>query len=250
MLNYIRADVKRILGRKSHMFTMLFLFAVFFAALVLPNRGMQVTSVSLIAAACSLLDWMPIFFGLFELIAVFSEDFKVKTMQVAIGLGISRLQVIVCKLLEMVILIVLDCIVLLLLILGAGYGLGVSIPMVVLRDAVLALVVKLILGVTAYTSLTMIVLFFTQSTILSIFVYILVSIGIVSILLSGAPLLGLHWVESLRLNRFMLSTIINTFYTRLVLGTFDAVALLGIFAYIGAGVFFTHKLFSKCELDF
>ena len=249
MRNYIRADVKRILKRSSHLFSMLLLFAIYVIALFLTNRG-QVTPVTLVSSACGMLDWIVIFIGLFEMIAVFSEDFKVKTMQVAIGLGVSRNKIVLCKLIEAAILMVLDCIAVVLLTMGVGAALGANIPMDVLTTLNNTLLVKCILAQVASVSLTMIVLFVTQSTILSIFVYVLVSAGVVNMLLSVLPMLGVTWLENLNLNRLTLSYHIGSFYTKLVLGSFEVVSFLVIAAYTAAGIFGTCKLFSKRELDF
>lgn len=250
MRNYIRADVKRILQRSSHLFSMLLLFALYVIVLYLPNRGMQVTSVTLIASACSMLDWLAVFFGLFEMLAVFSEDFKVKTMQVAIGLGVTRNKVVICKLLETIILLFLDCIVILLLTLATGSALGASIAPVVMKDLVLALLVKVILAQAVVVSLTMIVMFMIQSTILSLFVYILIGMGTIYLLLSILPMFGLTWLENLNLGRLTLSYHVGAFYSRLALGTFDFISFLVIVLYLAIGVFATCKLFQKSELDF
>lgn len=250
MRNYIRADVKRILQRSSHLFSMLLLFALYVIVLYLPNRGMQVTSVTLIASACSMLDWLAVFFGLFEMLAVFSEDFKVKTMQVAIGLGVTRNKVVICKLLETIILMVLDCIVIVLLTLVTGSVLGASIAPAVMTDLVLALLVKFLLAQAVVVSITMIVMFMTQSTILSLFVYILIGIGTIYLLLSILPMFGLTWLENLNLGRLTLSYHVGAFYSRLALGTFDFISFLVIVLYLAIGVFATCKLFQKSELDF
>lgn len=250
MRNYIRADVKRILQRSSHLFSMLLLFALYVIVLYLPNRGMQVTSVTLVASACGLLDWLAVFFGLFEMLAVFSEDFKVKTMQVAIGLGVTRNKVVICKLLETIILMVLDCIVIVLLTLATGSVLGASIAPAVLTDLVLALLIKFLLAQAVVVSITMIVMFMTQSTILSLFVYILTGLGTIYLLLSFMPMFGLTWLENLNLGRLTLSYNVGAFYSRLVLGSFDFVSFLIVIAHLAAGIIATCKLFQKSELDF
>ena len=250
MRNYIHADIKRILQRSSHLFTMLLAFGIFFCAVYLPNRGGQTTSVTLVTSACSTLDWLVVIIGLFEMIAVFSEDFKVKTMQVAIGLGVSRSKVVLCKLIEVAILLVLDCIALTLLTMGMGALLGFAIPFYVLQDLIVTLLVKCLIAQIASVSLTMIVLFLTQSTILSIFVFILISGGIVNMLLTALPMLGITALDNLNLARLTLSYLVGLFNSRLLLGTFDFPSALGIAIYIGVGVFATCKLFGKRELDF
>ena len=250
MRNYIRADVKRILQRSSHLFSMLLLFALYVIVLYLPNRDMQVTSVTLIASACSMLDWLAVFLGLFEMLAVFSEDFKVKTMQVAIGLGVTRNKVVICKLLGTIILLFLDCIVIILLTLATGSALGASIAPVVMMDLVLGLLIKILLAQAVVVSITMIVMFMTQSTILSLFVYILTGLGTIYLLLSFMPMFGLTWLENLNLGRLTLSYHVGAFYSRLVLGSFDFVSFLIVIVHLAAGIIATCKLFQKSELDF
>lgn len=250
MLNYIRADVKRILQRSSHLFSMLLAFIAYAVALYFNNNDPQVTSANLISSACGILEWLPVFVGLFELIAVFSEDFKVKTMQVAIGRGISRNKVVLCKLSEVIFMLVLDSIVFLLLTFGVGAMKGLSIAPALLGDLVCALFVKCLLAQLTASSLTMIVLFVTHSSILSIFVYVFVAVDVVNLLLTLMPMFGFTWIESLNLNRLTLTYHLSLFYSHLVLGTFETISLLVIAAFTGVGVFATCKLFSKRELDF
>ena len=250
MLNYIRADVKRILHRSTHLFPMLLAFIIFACMLYFPNRNAQMTAVTLVTSACSTLDWLVLLIGLFEMIAVFAEDFKVKTMQVAIGLGISRNKVVLCKLMEVAVLLVLDCIVVALLTMGLGAVMGVSIGFAVLKDLIFALLIKCLLAQVVAVSLTMIVLFTTQSSILSIFVYLFVAAGTVNMLLSVMPMFGMTALESLNLHRLTLSYLVSSFYTRILLGTFEITSFAGILVYLGAGIFATCKLFGKRELDF
>ena len=250
MLNYFRADIRRILANKSHAFSMILLFAAFFAMLYIPGSTAQVTSVSLVASACSILDLMFTFFGLFELLVVFSEDFKVKTMQVAIGLGITRTQVVLCKLLEVMFLVVIDCIMLVLIVLGIAVSFGTGMPMVVLKDLILVLLVKGVISLAVNTSLTMIVLFVTQSTVLSIFVYVMIGLDIVSMLLMLGSMYGFDWIETFKLNRLTISYLVGVLHSRLALGQFSLQAFLGICAYIAVGLFGTCRLFGEQELDF
>lgn len=250
MRNYIHADIKRILSRKSHAFSMLLLFAIYALMLYMPNRDLQMTSVALINSACSNLGYLALFIGLFEMLAVFSEDFKVKTMQVAIGLGVSRSKVVLCKLLEVFILLVIDSLALLAIVLGVGGLLGVSVPMTVLKDLIVTLLTQVVWGNTVYTSLTMIVLFSTHSSVLAIFVYVLLGIDVINIILSLLPLVGIDFLEPLKLTNLTHSSLINVFETRLALGTFDVLSLLGTMVYVALGVFGTFKIFAHRELDF
>ena len=250
MLNYFRADVRRILADKSHVFSMMLPFVAFFALLYFPGRTQQVTSVSLVASATNIVDWLCMVIGLFEMIAVFSEDFKVKTMQVAIGLGISRTQVIFCKLLEVMFLIVLDCIMLILLLMVNTVIFSTGMPLVVFKDLFCVLLVKGIMCLAINTSITMAVLFVTQSTILAIFVNVCVGCDALGMLLTLGTMFGFDWIETLKLNRLSISHFMGLMHSRLVLGQFSVAGFVGMCAYFGAGLLATCKLFSKQELDF
>ena len=229
---------------------MLLLFFVCFALLFIPGRNTQVTSVSLVASASNIADWLLTLFGLFEMIAVFSEDFKVKTMQVAIGLGISRTQVIFCKLLEVMFLVVLDCIAVALIVLGNAVIFGTGMPMVVFKDLIFALLVKGVMCLAINTSLTMVVMFVTQSTVLAIFVYVIVGYDVIGMLLTLGNMFGFDWIETFKINRLTISYFTGLLHSRLVLGQFSALGFAGLCAYFGAGLLATCKLFSKQELDF
>ncbi|MGL4284045.1 MAG: hypothetical protein ACRCSI_10700, partial [Eubacterium aggregans] len=52
--------------------------------------------------------FLTVMIGLVELLSVFSDDFKAKTMQVAIGLGIFRWCIVLCKLIEVMVLVLAD----------------------------------------------------------------------------------------------------------------------------------------------
>lgn len=250
MRNYIRADIKRILRNSSHLFSMLLLYGIYFCLLYLPNRTAQTTSVSLIVSACSMLEWIMVFAGLFEMIAVFSEDFKVKTMQVAIGLGVSREKVVLCKLAEAAILLILDSLMFVVITLMSGAVLGVSIPLSIMKDLFNLLFIKGLLGNLVYISLTMIVPFVTSSMVLTIFAYIFVSFGVINLILTFLPMFGFAWLEELKLTRITLSYQLSLVHTRLALGAIDFVGFLNILIHFGAGIFATCKVFQKRELDF
>ena len=250
MRNYIHADLKRILSRASHTFSMLLLFAGYAATLLLTNRTLQVTSVSLINSACGILGTLLFFFSLFEMLGVFSEEFKVKTMQVAIGLGVTRSKVVISKLLEVVILLVMDMIVVTAITVVVGAMLNVAIPMNVLKDLLITLLIQGVIAGTITTSITMIVLFATQSNILAIFTHAIFGLDVIGLLLMVLPLVGVNFLENLNLDRFTFGHLTGALESRLALGSFDFKALIGLAAYLALGVFGTCKVFGRRELDF
>lgn len=53
----------------------------------------------------------PLFIGLFDLGVIYADDFKAKTLQVAIGSGVSRIQVIIIKFIELAIIALVELLV-------------------------------------------------------------------------------------------------------------------------------------------
>ena len=144
----------------------------------------------------------------------------------------------------------LDCIVLTLIVLGTAGFLGAGMRLIVFKDLLISLLVKGLLSLAITTSLTMVVLFFTQSTILSIFVYVIVGLDVIGMLMSLASVYGFGWIETFKLNRMTINHLTGLLYSRLVLGQFSLQAFLGACAYIAVGLIGTCKLFGKRELDF
>lgn len=250
MCNYIRADLRNVYRRLSHIILFLILYGVFALMLIIPNLNVQVNSVVLAAQAASTVKNIISFFGLFELIAIFGEDFKAKSIQAAVGLGLSRAKVVLSKIIELIIKLMVDCVILVAVTLGVGAYFSLSIPLEALMDLFIALAMWGILANVSFAALTMPVLFTSQSTLLSTFVYLAFSIGIVTGLLSLTSLLGLEWLDKLQLERFMLTHLLGVTESRMVLGNVDIPALLGCLAYPVAGLILTIKLFEKRELDF
>lgn len=65
-----------------------------------PIETIDWNTVTYLIMARAFAGMLPMFFGLLVFIAVFSMDFKAKTMQVAIGTGLSRAEVVLAKTVE------------------------------------------------------------------------------------------------------------------------------------------------------
>lgn len=103
MSNYIFANLKRILGKKSfYTSTTIFIGLMLFLTYV--KSGPSYTSDGYINDVQTMIGLYPLFIGVAIFIATFYDDFKAKTVQAALGLGISKTQVIFSKFIEVVIL--------------------------------------------------------------------------------------------------------------------------------------------------
>lgn len=92
MLDYITADYIRIMKRVPRIIGLVlyFIAMIIFMMVRFNSTTSNWTSVSFVSATNSFIIFFSLFCGLFEFLSAISDDLKAKTMQVAIGLGISR----------------------------------------------------------------------------------------------------------------------------------------------------------------
>jgi len=106
MNNYILANLKRILAKKSfYTTTIIFIGLMLFLTYV--KAGPDYTSTGYINDVQTMIGLYPLLVGLAIFIATFYDDFKAKTVQSALGLGVSKTQVIFSKIIEVVILAII-----------------------------------------------------------------------------------------------------------------------------------------------
>ena len=110
MKQYFLADYRRAMTCRPHLVEIV-LMAVAVILMAVWGRFTvdgNWNAVSYLSAISFPLSFMAMFLGLFDILAVFSEDFKAKTMQVAIGRGVSRTQVVLTKLLDVAMVLLTD----------------------------------------------------------------------------------------------------------------------------------------------
>lgn len=246
MSNYICADLKRILFRLPRIILTLLVYAVF-AAVVAYTYYAQWSSINFVTNVQLYIEFLPILLGLVELIAVFADDFRAKTMQVAIGLGISRAKVVYSKLIEVVVLAAIDLAVLAVIILGVASYLEAGLSPAQSKELLIGLTMA---GVTtiSYISVTMILMFYNQSTGLGRILYLLLSAGMVSAVVS---LIGvIEFLEPLNIESHTMSHYLSVTRARWIVGIFDVKAVIACLIYIAASTAITIFLFKKSELEF
>lgn len=182
MTNYLGADLRRILHKQSFLGSV-GAFAVFFAVLVFIYFNPSFTAEMYVAKVTSFLSFFPLVIGVFVFLSVYADDFKCRSMQVAIGFGMPRSQIVLAKLLESA-----------LLLLGAAVAVGVP---VLCAPAILGLApdarqtLSLALTVAAemlralgYLALSTIPVFFSQDAVGGIIADVLLSSKTVYIVMS------------------------------------------------------------------
>ncbi|MDO4530430.1 MAG: hypothetical protein Q4C06_00480 [Bacillota bacterium] len=246
MINYICADLKRIMVRLPRVMMTLCVYAVLLIVVAVTYYTGW-SSVNFIKNIQQYIGMVPVALGLIELIAVFSDDFKAKTMQVAIGLGISRTKVVLCKLIEMIVLAVVDAIIFAVLALGAAFILDAGLNPEQIREFG-ASISMMAISCVAYTSLTMIVMFYNQGTGLGRIVYLALSGGVVSLAITLIGLL--KYLEALHLDSYTLTHFLSVAKARWVIGAPDIKPFIAILIYVAVSTAITAFLFRKRELEF
>lgn len=248
MLNYIHADLHRIFRRTSRCVIIILFFAIALGIEFYQAVTRSYNSVNLVAAAATLFDGAALVLGVVELQSVFADDFNAKTMQIAIGLGISRPKVVLVKLLDFAILSLVDSLVLMVLFALGGTFCGIHL----LGDQIYLLVVSAIgnaLYMTIAAAFTMIPVFYLQSTSLAILFFLIISIDPIKIILmlfsTKEIVMNLHLVE------LPYSIVAETLTTQLSLRNAVPIPqLIGVIAYLAIAYGLTVLVFKKRELDF
>lgn len=246
MANYIIADLKRISVRIPRLIALAAVYAVLVLLIFLSDRS-ALTSVTFVLFVGQYISYLPVILGTLALLAVYGDDFKARTMQVAIGIGITRSKVVICKLIEMMIVVLID-----IFVLTAVVGISAAVlDMALTGEQVMEITAQLFtmwISIIAYSSLAMILLFFTQAAGIAVLLYIALSAKIVSSIVAFP--LEIDALLRFHLNRYLLTPFLMRFKTHLVLGSFDVPTFLGVVVYIVAGVGIAIALFRKRELEF
>lgn len=193
MSNYILADIKRIFQKKSYINTIgvyigIFLFMIF----VLFNPTF--TKEDYLSKTYMFLGYFPLVVGLATFLSVYYDDFKSKTMQIAIGYGIPRYQIVLSKLLENIILSLICVIIIGIVIVLLPILLGFSINMQDINHLLFGLFVEALRNI-GYLSIAAIPAFYTQNAVNGTIFYVLLSSRTILLLLN--MILGQEFIVNL-----------------------------------------------------
>lgn len=247
MFNYLIADLRRIALRIPHALALIGIYAILVIMLIFGFNSEGWNSVSLVTMTIQYINFLTILLGLVELNAVFSDDFKTKTIQVAIGIGISRWRVILTKFLELAILVFVDIVVVLFIAIVCG-GFMNAFPTYSQIVEIWSQLFSVWLGILGYMSLTMIIIFLMQGTGIATILYLALSSGIFNMVIG--LLSSFEIFESLHLQKYTLTSLLGMFGSQLTLGSFNFSMFIGIIFYIAIGYGMAVAIFRKRELDF
>lgn len=252
MLNYIHADYKRILTRRPHIVLMI-LFETIFVGYILytwNKAAGNFTSVSFLTSANTFFGfWFQFVVCLVVFIQTFNFDFRAKTIQVALGLGISRLKVILSKLIQVILVMLTDFIVTLVVLYILSFAMGIYLNFQQIGYLFLT-GMGVISLVSCSIALLMPLIFRTQNMVLALIGYFILVPGFISSLVRILTYLGPDFLQNLQLERFFHDSVINLATTNAIQGAFQLWPILFAIGWFALGIYLTWLAFRKMELDF
>lgn len=247
MMGYLKADLWRISRRIPRIIAIIIFNIIFAVSIIKGSQGDSWNSVFFMDKMLSGFTFIMIGCEILEFISVFSDDFKAKTMQVAIGAGTKRRHVILTKWADCVILLAGDLLFACIVGLLTGMITGVHVNGEQITDLMITFMGNLLQS-GGYYSLIMILVFYMQSVMIPLLVYLFLIIGLLNSLING--LFYIDAIQKLHLERFTLTNASQSFVSRLIVGSVDFRSLIIVLVYIAIGYVCSILLFKNKELEF
>lgn len=249
MLKYIHADLHRIYRRVPRYIMLAVFYLAMFGYLVYTIAANNLNEIGVVNSCSSVFVIAVLLFGELEMLSVFADDFRAKTMQIAIGGGVSRPCIVLAKLLEFAALALGD-----LVFLAVGITVCSAATGNPLQGAQLYQVFIYIFGymmnMLIPVALTMIPVFYTQSTGLAAIIYLIFFVDPAAQIISFAFPTN-EIVLRLHLNEIPFSSLVGVVNTQLGLqASFPLGQIIGLFAYVIAACALAIFAFRNRELEF
>jgi len=244
MRNYIKADLFRIIHKKRR-WVLIALICILFA--LTGQKGMD----NLFQVVNGLVGWLPVagmLIAVIEIAYVYGDDFKARTMQIAIGSGLPRQKVVHAKWLEFMIIAIVDVFIYVSIYLLIGIVFQGTEGGFDVKTLLVDMFIQW-LTMTASIGCVMFIMFINQGIVLAMLVYIILVLGDGITMFLGKILEALN-LTKYHIESYFLSTMLDTFGARLILGHFSWFNALGILIYMMIGFALASILFKKKELEF
>lgn len=249
MLNYLIADLNRMSRKKSLIYTLatflgLFLTMVFIIYTPNLDGGGYLSKTDLFLGFYPLVVGIPIF------LSIYSDDFKSKAMQIAIGYGIDRNKIILTKAIETVILSVISGVLLGVLVTVVPKILGLTLTHEQFLELTLGALTG-ILKIIVYVGISTILVYHYQNAMYGTISFVLLGSGTVGMILN--LILSQQFVVDLvgNLTEHMFTTLLAmeklNYMTK---GSFNITSIIEIILYMVIPVIVSMIIFRKKELEF
>ena len=173
MTNYIGADLRRIFQKQGFLWA----FGAFvgcFVLLVFIYFNPSFTAETYVSKMTSFMSYFPLVVGLPTFLSVYADDFRCRSMQVAIGYGMPRERIVFAKLLESAVLLLVTAAVMAALLVAAPLLLGLAPTAQQMASLALTAGAEL-LRALGYGAISAVAVFLTQNATGGTILYVLLS---------------------------------------------------------------------------
>lgn len=240
MNNYIGADLRRIFRKQSFLWAF-GAFAGCFAILVFIYFNPNFTAEMYVSKMTSFMSYFPLVVGLLTFLSVYADDFKCRSMQIAIGYGMPRGRIIFAKLLESAVLL-----------LATAAGMAVLLTPTSQQMASLVLTAGAeLLRALGYGAMSAVAVFLTQNATGGTILYVLLSSKTVYII--ATMLLGQDFLRNTvgDLTKYLYTAMLYTCKADLVQGGQPYICLIfALLIYVVLPTVISVVGFRKKELEF
>lgn len=240
MVNYIKADLYRILHKQSF-FGVIGTYIALFVLLIFILFNPTFTGAMYISKIYTFLDFFPLIIGLIIFVSLYVDDLKSNSIQIAIGYGLPRYKIILSKLLECFTLLIIISVCILFLVLITPILLDIKIDASQTIDLIKTILLEVI-KTMSYISMSQIIVYIAFNSIEGMIMYLLLSTQVVYIVLN--ILLQQRFIVELfgYLNRYLLT---NELYN-----TPTLLRILGVILfYIVLPVILSITIFQKRSIE-
>lgn len=182
MYNYILADIKRICHKKSFLMT-IGAYTSLFLLMMFIYFNPTFTENAYAIKTTSFLGYFPLVIGLIVFLSVYYDDFKSKSMQVAIGYGMRRYKVVLSKIIESIVLFVLSIVIIGIIMVISPVLLGLKLNRSQITEILFTLIIEMLRAI-GYISISSIPVFYTQNAVNGTILYVLLSSKTIMLFLS------------------------------------------------------------------
>lgn len=203
MVNYIKADLYRILHKQSF-FGVIGTYIALFVLLIFILFNPTFTGAMYISKIYTFLDFFPLIIGLIIFVSLYVDDLKSNSIQIAIGYGLPRYKIILSKLLECFTLLIIISVCILFLVLITPILLDIKIDASQTIDLIKTILLEVI-KTMSYISMSQIIVYIAFNSIEGMIMYLLLSTQVIYIVLN--ILLQQRFIVELfgYLNRYLLT---------------------------------------------
>ena len=249
MNNYIGADLRRIFRKQSFLWAF-GAFAGCFAILVFIYFNPSFTAEMYVSKMTSFMSYFPLVVGLLTFLSVYADDFKCRSMQIAIGYGMPRGRIIFAKLLESAVILLATTACMAVLLTAAPLLLGLTPTSQQMTSLVLTAGAEL-LRALGYVAISAVAVFLTQNATGGTILYVLLSSKTVYII--ATMLLGQDFLLGTvgDLTKYLYTAMIYTCKADLLQGGQPYLCLIfALLIYVALPTVISVVGFRKKELEF